>query len=68
MPIEEWSRRLFKDRVNFINDLSSSEIQALIADQDLKVLQCASPVDSHTWDLLNNEFFIHRPEVQLRVF
>jgi hypothetical protein len=68
MPLETWSKALFIDRVDFKESLTQAEVQALIADKDLKVLQCLSPVNSHTWKLLNDEFFTRRPEVELRVY
>ncbi len=67
MPVEKWSKALFTDRVDFSKSLTRKEVQALIADKDLKVLQCLSPVNSRTWKLLNDEFFTRRPEVELRV-
>ncbi len=68
MPVEKWSKALFNDRVDFSASLTREEIQALIADKDLTVLQCLSPVNSRTWKLLNEEFFPRRPEVELRAY
>lgn len=68
MPLAKWSKRLFKDRVQFENALTRREVQALIADKDLKVLQCSMPVNSQTWELLNDQFFTRRPGVMLRVY
>ncbi len=68
MPLEEWAKNLFDDRTEFGDSLTMREVQALIADKDLKVLQCSGPVTMHTWELLNSEFFIRRPEVQLRLY
>jgi hypothetical protein len=68
MPIGEWSKKLFHDRVEFEHSLTRREIQALIADKDLKVLQCSRPVKLQTWELLNDQFFTRRPEVELRLW
>jgi len=68
MPLEKWSKKLFNDRVDFRDTLTRGEVQELIADKDLKVLQCLSPVNPRTWKLLNDEFFVIRPEVELRVY
>ena len=68
MPLITWSKNLFRDRIDFDNSLTSEEIQELIADQELKVLQFSNPVNLQTWDLLNNEFFTRRPEIELRAY
>jgi hypothetical protein len=68
MPLVEWSKRLFNDRINFEGALTGRDVQRIVGDRDLKVLQCSSPVNMKTWDLLNNEFFPKRPEVELRVY
>ena len=33
-----------------------------------RCLQCSEPVEIDTWDLLNEQFFPLRPDVELRVF
>ena len=68
MPITEWLKGFYKDRVDFEESLTMREIQTLIADKDLKVLQCSGPVKSRTWELLNDQFFPRRPEVELRLW
>lgn len=66
MPLAK--ERAWKDRVQFEDSLTRREVRALIADKDVKVLQCSRPVDSQTWELLNHRFFTRRPEVVLRVY
>jgi hypothetical protein len=56
------------DRAVFARSLRAAEVDALAADPQLCVLQTSSPVDTATWDLLNDRFFTKRPEVELRVF
>ena len=68
MPLIGWSKNLFQDRIDFEGSLSTVDIQALIEDQELKVLQCSTPVESQTWNLLNEQFFPLRPEVELRAY
>jgi hypothetical protein len=68
MPLQKWSKNLFFDRMNFDGALTRNDIQDLVADQDLKVLQFQNPVEQSTWELLNEEFFPQRPEVQLRAY
>jgi hypothetical protein len=68
VPLITWSKRLFQDRIDFDDSLTHQEVQVLIADEDLKVLQCSRPVELKTWELLNDTFFAKRPEVELRVY
>lgn len=68
MPLENWSRKVARDRMEFSKSLSRKEIKALVVDRDLKVLQCSGPIKAGTWKLLNEEFFTRRPEVELRVY
>lgn len=68
MLLAEWSKLLYDERIEFEDSLTPSEVQALIADQDLRVLQCLGPVNPQTWGLLNDEFFTRRPDVHLRVY
>lgn len=68
MPLQLWSKHLWNDRIDFEDSLSIQEVQALIADKDLKVIQCTSPVELATWEVLNSEFFAVRPEVTLRIY
>ena len=55
-------------RIEFSNSLSSAEVETLAADSMLQVLQTASPVAPRTWDLLNDQLFARRPDVELRVY
>ena len=64
MPIHEF--RVLPDRVDFDTSLTKNDVQALIAESGLKVLQCSSPVQMQTWELLNREFFTQRPDVDMK--
>jgi len=68
MPITGWINRLFEDRIEFKDFLTTAEIEALVDNKNLKVLQCSAPVQSETWDLLNTQFFPRRPDVDLRLY
>jgi hypothetical protein len=62
------NKHVSPDRIEFSGHLSLSEIEELACNADLRVLQCSSPVDPATWDLINSELLTRRPEIQLRVF
>ena len=66
MPLAK--KKISKDIVNFGESLTKREVRSLLQDRDLKVLQCSSPVDLRTWDLLNDNFFTKRPDIKLRVY
>jgi len=61
MPLHE--KRVDRTRVEFVRNLTYREVEQLI-----RVLQCSSPVEAETWDLLNRNLFAHRPEIELRVY
>ena len=56
-------RRLDPQRLNFERNLTRAEVEELASDAALKVIQCDSPVEPPTWDLLNEILFIRRPEM-----
>jgi hypothetical protein len=56
------------ERVDFSEPITSSEIDYLVSYPKIEVLQCSTPVKQATWELLDNEFFRRRPEVELRVY
>jgi hypothetical protein len=60
--------RIDRHRREFAESLTSGEIEELASDLDVRVLQCASPVDPLTWGLLNKDLFRLRPEIELRVY
>jgi hypothetical protein len=68
VPLQAWSKNIFRDRIDFEDTLTHGEVQSLIADNELKILQFTKPVNLLTWELLNNEFFTKRPEVELRAY
>lgn len=55
-------------RVEFTNSLRAAEIESLARDPTLRVLQTSSPVESATWDQLNQKLFSRRTDVELRVY
>jgi hypothetical protein len=54
--------------VQFSDGLGKQDLQALVEDTEISVLQCVRPVKEHVWELLDKDFFAHRPDVQLRVY
>lgn len=62
------AKRLDRDRVDFSSHLTEKEVEELVSDPDIRTLQCSSPVESDTWDLLNRKLFLQRPEIELRVY
>lgn len=53
---------------NFSGRLTHEEVDQLAGDPDILVLQCSSPVELDTWDLLNQNLFARRPDIELRVY
>ncbi len=66
MPLP--AKRLDRDRVDFSTHLTEKEVEQLVSDPDIRTLQCSSPVEPGTWDLLNRKLFSQRPEIELRVY
>jgi hypothetical protein len=64
MPLD----KLNSVRAQFEEFLSEKEVQGLLTDEGLKTLQCSGPVKPQTWELLNDQFFARRPDVELRVY
>src|SRR5579862_2338964 len=56
------------NRVEFTDNLTGGEVEQLVSDSEIRVLQCSSPVETDTWDLLNLNLFTRRPEIELRVY
>src|ERR1700730_16994465 len=67
MPLTT-EKPLGRDRVEFSRNLSRSEVEQLVSDPEIRTLQCSSPVEPDTWDLLNIILFAQRPEITLRVY
>jgi hypothetical protein len=55
-------------RAAFERSLTFREVEQLVSDPKARTLQCSSPVESGTWDLLNRILFVERPEIELRVY
>ena len=59
---------LSKNRVEFFDRLIQKEVHDLATNPNLRVLQTARPVSLETWELLNQNLFARRPDVELRVY
>jgi len=64
MPIEKNPRR----RVQLNPNLALLEVRELANNESLQVLQTASPIDANTWQLINEELLVRRPDVEIRVY
>ena len=60
--------RSTRSRIDFVSDLSPEEVASIVADPGVEVLQTSEPVENSTWDLLNSELFLARPDIELRVY
>src|ERR1700689_1322666 len=61
-------KRLGKHRVEFFDRLTQREVHDLATNPNLRILQTARPVSARTWELLNQNLFALRPEIELRVY
>jgi hypothetical protein len=61
-------KQLDKHRVEFLDRLTHEEVRDLATNPNLRTLQTARPVSSETWELLNQNLFALRPDVELRVY
>jgi hypothetical protein len=61
-------KRLDPSRVKFERTLTFREAEQLVSDPKVRTLQCSSPAEPGTWDLLNRILFAARPEIELRVY
>ena len=57
-----------RHRIEFRESLTPTEIDELASNPDVQVLQCASSVQPETWNLLNQDLFSNRPDIELRVY
>jgi hypothetical protein len=62
------AKHVDRHRVEFSGRLTAKEVEQFAFDADIRTLQCSTPVDLDTWDLLNRHLFARRPEIQLRVY
>jgi hypothetical protein len=65
MPLAK--QRITKDRQQFYDSLTVAEVKSLVTDTDIHVLQTSSHVDSKTWDMLNENLFSIRHDIELRI-
>ncbi len=54
--------------LEFAENLSVPEIDDIASRLHVTRLQCHSPVDSKTWELLNENLFVFRPDIELRLY
>lgn len=54
-------------RAQFDGNLSAKEIELLAENEQLRVLQCCSPVPDQTWARLD-ELLARRPDIEIRVY
>jgi hypothetical protein len=66
MPLRDY--QLSSNRIEFHQSLTSDEIRRLASSEDLKALQCSSPVELDTWIRINEELLPLRPEIEIRVY
>lgn len=64
MPLE----RADPTRFEFDRSLTQSEIRSIIDDPRACVLQASDPVESKTWDLINDQLLPQRPDILIRVY
>jgi len=64
MPVQKAAR----SRVQLKPNLTRADVKRLAAEPGLRILQTASPVDRETWELINDELLLSRPEVEIRVY
>ena len=55
-------------RVQLNSNLTLPEVRQLAENQNLQVLQTRSPIDANTWQLINEELLVRRPDVEIRVY
>jgi hypothetical protein len=55
-------------RAEFDNATSATDFRALTNKPRLRVLQCSEPVSEDVWSLVNEQFSIARPDVEIRVY
>lgn len=63
-----FGKRVDAHRLEFERSLTTAEVEQLASDAEIRVLQCATPVEPQTWNLLNESLFARRPDIELRVY
>ena len=66
MPLSD--RALSKDRLQFYESISNSEIESIISNKDVKTLQTNNPVSETSWNLINDFLLPARPDIEIRIF
>ncbi|WP_426445300.1 hypothetical protein ACP26L_18655 [Paenibacillus sp. S-38] len=57
-----------KGRIDIKSNLSEAEVQELVTLTDLEVIQFSEPLEPYTFQLLNDQLFAKREDVELRVY
>jgi hypothetical protein len=65
MPLR---KRLDRHIQEVESSLTRTEVEQLAADSMIERVQCSSPVEPNTWNLLNEVLFARRPEIELRLY
>ncbi len=66
VPMSE--QKVLRRRVQLKPNLTLADVQQLAAEPGMRILQTSSPVDRKTWELINEELLVSRPEVEIRVY
>ncbi|MDH3609851.1 MAG: hypothetical protein OEQ24_11505 [Gammaproteobacteria bacterium] len=66
MPLAD--KPLSRDRFQFYDSLSKKEIKKLISNSEIQVLQTSTPVDINTWNLINQQLLLKRPDIEIRIY
>lgn len=66
MPLED--KQAARDRIQFADTISKSEIDYVIANSEVRVLQTSGPAKKKTWKLINNRLLTRRPDLEIRIY
>lgn len=61
-------KKIDNSRHQLEDSLSKREVIELSTDKSVKILQFSNPIKNSTWSILNDYFFSHRNDVQLRAY
>lgn len=64
MPLEQTS----EDRINIIGEVTAADLKRLLLAPAGATIQFDQPIQSGSFDLLEREFFAHRPDATFRVY
>jgi hypothetical protein len=66
MPLAK--KRLDRHTQDFASNLTRAEVELLTLDPEVERVQCSSPIEPTSWDLLDEILFARRPEIELRLY